>query len=431
MLWASGLELVVLGKCQVGGKLDLRTMVLICSLNRRYTIESTTTKHLIKQFKMAIQDALSSKTEVREQMRARSALQRFPVAQWVEDLGILQTTAIKTHQKYSKPVPIRAGNLRKSVHSMLMTPPKIPDSYSDNASMMSKQSVVSKYMPSSWLGPGRKKREDSSQGSSRRPSNVESSLMTRTPRGGRSRANTTTTIEMTEEGSRRGRISPPSQAPSIYQQPTMPYQPNSTSPSIYQPSLRELQVAESSLLDANGSPGSLTPPFYVDSHANSTLSLDSVVGNRVDLKLQAVDPFFIDQTGHYATNFETMLDSLDGKTSEDKLCIEDYLKKSEKQWYGRYHDAKLGKGNSPAVSIFQLPWADKSSSKVDQSGTSTPRLNNFDHEDNKQFGLSDEFEIPTGLKRLMLQKIGDWPVYAFLLAFVSYSSHVSLHLLTE
>lgn len=372
---------------------------------------------------MAIQDALSSKVEVREQMRARSALQRFPVAQWVEDLGILQSTAIKTHNKCSKPATVRAGNLRKSVHSMLMAPPKIPDSYSDNASMMSKQSVVSRIVPSSWLGPGRKKKEESSAGSSRRPSNVESVMTSRTPRGGRSRANTTTTlapsfIEMTEDGSRRDRTSPPMQAPSMFQQPTIPSLPNSTAPSIYQPSLRELRDAEASLLSPNGSPGSLTPPFYANSNNNSTLSLGSVVGDRVDLKLQAVDPFFTDTTGHYATNFEMMLNSLNGKTSEDKLCIEDYLKKSEKQWYSRYHDAKLGKANSPAVSIFQLPWADKSSSKVDQSGSSTPRLNGFDHEDNTQFGLSDEFEVPTGLKRLMLQKIGDWPVYAFLLAFV-------------
>lgn len=32
-------------------------------------------------------------------MRARSAKQRFPVAQWKEDLGILQETAIKLHRK--------------------------------------------------------------------------------------------------------------------------------------------------------------------------------------------------------------------------------------------------------------------------------------------------------------------------------------------
>lgn len=64
-----------------------------------YTIESTTTTHLLHQFKMAIEGALACKQETRAIMRARSAKQRFPVAQWVEDLEILQSTAIRIHRK--------------------------------------------------------------------------------------------------------------------------------------------------------------------------------------------------------------------------------------------------------------------------------------------------------------------------------------------
>ncbi|KAI7516525.1 glycosyltransferase family 5 protein, partial [Hortaea werneckii] len=60
-----------------------------------YTIESLTTKHQLHQFKMAIAGALKSDYETRATMRARSAKQRFPVAQWKEDLEILQGTSIK------------------------------------------------------------------------------------------------------------------------------------------------------------------------------------------------------------------------------------------------------------------------------------------------------------------------------------------------
>ena len=45
-----------------------------------FTVESTTSKHMIQQFKSAINDALASSLEVRADMRARSAKQRFPVA---------------------------------------------------------------------------------------------------------------------------------------------------------------------------------------------------------------------------------------------------------------------------------------------------------------------------------------------------------------
>jgi len=61
-----------------------------------------TTAHLLHQFRLAIEDALASKAETRAAMRARAAKQRFPVAQWVEDLAILQSTAIRLHEKVSE-----------------------------------------------------------------------------------------------------------------------------------------------------------------------------------------------------------------------------------------------------------------------------------------------------------------------------------------
>lgn len=64
-----------------------------------FTVESMSASHLSHQFRSAVQEALASKTETRALMRARSAKQRFPVAQWVEDLEILQSTAIKIHDK--------------------------------------------------------------------------------------------------------------------------------------------------------------------------------------------------------------------------------------------------------------------------------------------------------------------------------------------
>jgi len=47
-----------------------------------YTVESMTTTHLLHQFRQAIDEALSSGHDTRALMRARSAKQRFPVAQW-------------------------------------------------------------------------------------------------------------------------------------------------------------------------------------------------------------------------------------------------------------------------------------------------------------------------------------------------------------
>jgi alpha-1,3-glucan synthase len=63
-----------------------------------YTIESNTTNHAITQFEHACREALSSDRATRELMRAKSAKQRFPVAEWIKKLDKLQSTAIKTSQ---------------------------------------------------------------------------------------------------------------------------------------------------------------------------------------------------------------------------------------------------------------------------------------------------------------------------------------------
>ncbi len=64
-----------------------------------FTIESTTTRHFIQQFKAAVEDALRAKPAVRAIMRARATKQRFPVSQWVEDLEKLQSSAIDLSHK--------------------------------------------------------------------------------------------------------------------------------------------------------------------------------------------------------------------------------------------------------------------------------------------------------------------------------------------
>ena len=64
-----------------------------------YSVESMTPKHLTAQFKSTIKEALNSSHKTRAMMRARSAMQRFPVAQWVEDLDTLQSTAIRTSKE--------------------------------------------------------------------------------------------------------------------------------------------------------------------------------------------------------------------------------------------------------------------------------------------------------------------------------------------
>lgn len=60
-----------------------------------FTIESTSAKHVIRQFKTAIEAALASSHPERAVMRAQAMKQRFPIAQWKANIDLLHDTAIR------------------------------------------------------------------------------------------------------------------------------------------------------------------------------------------------------------------------------------------------------------------------------------------------------------------------------------------------
>lgn len=66
-----------------------------------FTVESTSPKHMISQFKKAVEAALASDADVRAGMRAQSTKQQFLVSQWRTDLGVLHNNAIRLSQRNS------------------------------------------------------------------------------------------------------------------------------------------------------------------------------------------------------------------------------------------------------------------------------------------------------------------------------------------
>ncbi|KAK1753174.1 family 5 putative glycoside hydrolase family 13/Glycosyltransferase [Echria macrotheca] len=124
-----------------------------------YTVESTSAKHLISQFKDAIQGAMASDKETRAKMRAVSAKQRFPVARWVEEIGELHSTAIRKSNKHKdKPTHLTISNLSKFRGSRAPSPapsddgrPITPTSFISPTADYS--AVPSSAAPSPGLGP--------------------------------------------------------------------------------------------------------------------------------------------------------------------------------------------------------------------------------------------------------------------------------------
>ncbi|KAI1850190.1 hypothetical protein JX265_013469 [Neoarthrinium moseri] len=347
-----------------------------------YTIESTETKHLLRQFKSAISTALASSNETRDSMRAHSSLQRFPVAQWIKDLEILQTTSIEMHTK-----------VLNGAHSSLSLPLSPPGTgYSTPTLSMYGRNFSSNPTTAPGTAPST---VPSSTVGSRAPSPTRSRVTSSssldsgvsTPTHSRLKGMQSISkmlgprlkalAELTEKNTDEDAAEPPHQ-------------------DVNRPSNSSAPPADdsntSSTLSGSSAEGQPAHPLVetLRSQNHSVLTLDTIIGGRKDFKLQNVDPFFTDPTTEYYAAFESRLKDHKGSLSDDKLCVEEYLRHSEKEWFARFYDAKLGKAEA-------------------KTSTSTGSLD--------QFNLSPDHVHPKGVKRLLQAKVGDWPVYAFLVAF--------------
>jgi alpha-1,3-glucan synthase len=326
---------------------------------------------------MAIHEALASNEKTRAMMRARSAKQRFPVAQWVEDLDTLQSTSIKISKE---------ENYEKS-HSLVNT---LKSPSMTNLRTLFAGGHGNSSTPD--LPPPFSNRHGSSLALPGTPGTPGTPW---TPQSARSSVD---------------HWAPPNQR-------EMP-----------SPSLRGLQTYTPSPVGSPAVDDVLLPPslaFGGDSESMksrrfSTLSYDSVSQGREDFALQKVDPAFTDASGVYLKEFEKKLEHLGAKSSENLLCIEENLMKSEKSFFKDYRDAKMGistpKNASRAPSLMG-------------SRPTTPVGSFFEHSTHgsvdsvPQEGLLNEFPLgagykpPTGLSLWLLYRVGDWPIYSILLAF--------------
>ena len=317
-----------------------------------YTIESISPQHLLAQFRKAINAALRSTLEERTSMRAWSSKQRFPVAEWVRRLNTLYDESIRIHKQETKRQLKRPLSIASSIAA---------------------------------LGKPR--------------------FLSRSPSTPAIRANSRDSISVTGPDMEPTSGSPPgASTPAL----RLPFLDGDDSSGHTSPSLISLHGPPNIGGDDFLAP---TPPFARSANSsqrNSTVSLQDVVGERHDLKLQHVDASFTDSTGGYYTRYEESLEGLTADNSQGDLCIADFLKCSEKEWFGKYRDAKLGRHHFSTPTGTSTPDRHDSHSDSirgavshDTRGDSVPRSEKSSHpmviED--EFLLGSEYRPPTGLRR--------------------------------
>ena len=519
-----------------------------------FTIESTTSKHFIQQLKIAVENALRSKPDVRAIMRARATKQRFPVSQWVEDLEKLQSSAIEISHKQAarEKRPIFAS---ASTSTILDTPsflamlqPRLRSSLRPRSTATEPPNhgkaltTISEGRPRSWveqtsaqmraltsfsetrllpgsgpglgskMGPGNKRRvppplifsnssnsfmttsstafrgqSDGGQADDTRRARIHrcpSSPTLRTvpnsnqqedtgppKRPENRRSQTVPELRPTDRkavrllgarlsASRANVLISPKNSPSASDESSSPQShtpktpvtppdtPYYTPPLTPTPPPSRMSRAQMSSQTGSTAPSSVngdnsdsaatsikapssssaatrsgvasskvihtahgvdpTPnlgPYRFPHGSMPVLSTSNVRGEKPDNILQNVTPFFSDPDKEYENKFKNKLRKLNGKNSENKLCIEEYLLKSEKSWFGKLRAAELSKPSESS------PSRGHSSKAV----PSEIRENNVKKDG---FDLRKSHKSSVGLKRILRMKVGDWPVYSFLLAFV-------------
>lgn len=402
-------------------------------------------------------------------MRARSRLQRFPVAQWIEDLEVLQNKSIRLHERVSQKQinPLNATRFSESGRaspSMSTAPASIAPSSAQNtapnsasnseppsrAISPSREAVIpgsnGQMSLGRFFGPshpsivprGRSKSASRSRSRSRHrltSKRSASSLATRPTNAGKNHR-----VSMVPEGNEDAGQAP--SGPALYpgtqresgfieEEPAQHDTLSEGFPRRFPP-LPELNMAVSSPVPSGRNtpvPSGRNTPVHERPEiirSETPLSVHSVAGEQKTFSLQRVDPFFTDEAETYYRAFQKRLESVNSKSAEDQLCIEEFLVRSEKAWFNRFHLAKMGnsaaasRSSTPASSVFRMPmhWG-RGSPDVDRRDSQDPDSPVTDQSGTAQFFLGDDYVPPTGLKKVLQTKIGDWHLYCFLLAFVS------------
>lgn len=399
-----------------------------------FTIESVSTRHLIRQFQSTIQAAMASSKKTRTEMRARSSLQRFPVVQWLEGLEKLQSSSIKVHQsvmgarKAAAVAGMNTPTMFSPLPSAVGSPWTTPAHTRPSSRMASRVQSRATSPSRGDERPGLPRNSSFTFGRRANPP-PPLSLISTTVSAASTPAPTSPALPSpTETGNGFSLFPIPSHTSGAEPQNFNEHFTAPSSSPVTSTDLRRglgrasitrhlsRQNSQDSSVSLSPSSGSSSnqassPSESSPDHAlqvrPSVLSLQSVVGEEKNYRMQNVEPFFTDSQGLYTKQFDRLLGGLNGRTSTKELCIEEFINRSEKNWFGRFYNAKLGvKGASAKVTALDDESGSESSASSIQSGSLVT----------DEFELGTDYTPPNGFRKIIQYKIHDWPVYSFLLA---------------
>ncbi|KAF7294911.1 Modular protein with glycoside hydrolase family 13 and glycosyltransferase family 5 domains [Mycena indigotica] len=370
-----------------------------------YPVESSAAAHMLSQLGKTIKMALKSTEEERAVLRARSAVQRFPVVEWRQRMEDFHKRSINISRGAAGSDAWResdcdGGNTQPIGHVDDWNPvtqayPSQPDwdSRSVRSSLRSVDPRYSAVAPGSPSASGQWSQETLTAGNGHVP-----------------RDSTYSTGGDDYFGGNHGRGSTYSVTPGT---PEAGY--DDFLERVNKTIGKDQRHAPDPFLDPSSAP---TRPFGSHSRVSSVESISSIVDEKSNSPLNKAIASFTDADGGVANEFVQKLQGLNAKNSEHELSIEKFLLKSEEAFFGKVRKDKLASSAASIRSKRESVWGTPSPSIY--SRPTSPSLQEFgmsDYDTPMHMDAGPPEEVPmTRLQIVMSREVWGWPLYAIVMA---------------
>ncbi|TFK55043.1 glycoside hydrolase family 13 and glycosyltransferase family 5 domain-containing protein [Heliocybe sulcata] len=371
-----------------------------------FPVESTSTQHMQSQLKKTIKMALKSTEEERAVLRARSAVQRFPVVEWRQRMEDFHKRSINISRGQAGSDAWRPSDGDNGRHQPIgeaedwnpeyQPYPSQPEWDARSANGSPRMSAIS--MPNS---PGEWSQNTLTPGEQH---------LAAPPRvlGDNRRGSFSTDVSdnegdyFTHHGSESPREEPQDYGKFL----------DRANRTI----AKDQRHVPDPFLDA--APPSR--PFGAHSRVSSVESIASIVDEKQNSPLNKAIASFTDSDGGVAHDFVEKLRNLNPENSQHELSIEKYLMKSEEAFFDKVRKDKLSTAASIRSSKRDSVWGTPSPSIYDHSRPSSPNglssASGFTDYNGPLTSELPEVVVMSGLQIAMQREIGGWPLYTIVIA---------------
>ncbi|OSX65248.1 glycosyltransferase family 5 protein [Postia placenta MAD-698-R-SB12] len=375
-----------------------------------FPVESTSAEHMMSQLTKTVKMALKSTEEERAMLRARSAVQRFPVVEWRQRMEDFHKRSIQMSRNVAgsnawRPSDAQTFNMGHAIsetddwdpeHQAYPTQPEW-----DARSVNDSPGPASPAMPGS---PGQWSQE------------------TLTPGGGDGHL-AAPALRLIQD-SRRGSFSTDisENEGDYFSQPSGNAETSQDFGNFLERANRTIARDQRHVPDPFLDAAAPNRPFGAHSRISSVESIASIVDEKQNSPLNKAIASFTDADGGVAQEFAQKLQMLNSHNSKGELSIEKFLTKSEEAFFDKVKRDRLSSAASIRSSRRDSIWGTPAPSTLDHSRPSSPSALSFGDGMPSMDGYSgplpngNDIVIMSGLQIAMSRELFGWPLYTIVIA---------------